>query len=139
MPVQVPFDTPLWRPSPERVAQANLTAFLRRTGFPDYESLHHWSVESPDEFWREFWMFAEIIGEMGRQAFESGPDMQSSRFFPEARLNVAENFLSRSGPQPALIAVNEADERRELSWDQLRDQALRVAGALRDTGVGPGD
>jgi acetoacetyl-CoA synthetase len=139
MPVQARSDIPLWQPSPERVAQANLTAFLRRTGFADYPALHRWSIERPEEFWQEFWMFAEVVGDMSGRAFDPGADMQSARFFPEVRLNVAENFLRRSGPDAALIAVNEAGERREVSWDQLREQAFRVAGALRDAGVGPGD
>ena len=52
---------PLWTPSPERIAAANVTAFRRaaerRWGvpLPDYEALHAWSVAQPEPFWTSVW------------------------------------------------------------------------------------
>jgi acetoacetyl-CoA synthetase len=132
-------ETPLWKPSPERVESASLTAFLRQTGFADYPSLHEWSVESLDSFWKSVWKFTNVVGDPGETAFERGPDILSSRFFPQARLNLAENLLQRHGAAAAIIAIDENGVRRELSWAKLRCQVLAVAGALRNDGVEPGD
>jgi acetoacetyl-CoA synthetase len=132
-------DPPLWHPSPERIAQSNLTQFLRQTGFKDYDALYCWSIDQPCSFWKQVWDFTGTLGEMGEVVLEGSSEMRFSRFFPEARLNLAENFLFRQGADPAIVAVDEADHRREVSWDQLRAQVLAVAGALRRTGVGPGD
>ena len=41
---------PIWQPSPERIAQANVTAFAARIAakhsvtLPDYAALYRWSV-----------------------------------------------------------------------------------------------
>ena len=56
-------DAPLWTPSPERIASANLTRFGR--GRP-YAELYDWSVTKPLEFWDAMWDFAPVIGSKGR-------------------------------------------------------------------------
>jgi len=49
-------DTPLWTPSPDRVAASRLTAFAalvrerHSVDARDYASLHRWSVAHPAEF-----------------------------------------------------------------------------------------
>jgi len=47
-------DRPLWTPSPERVARANVTRFMQavRDGAraKDYEQLYEWSVKCPADF-----------------------------------------------------------------------------------------
>ena len=49
--------TPIWRPSPERVARAAMTRYLdwlrvhRGLDFADYESLWTWSVTDIEAFW----------------------------------------------------------------------------------------
>ena len=48
-------DAPLWTPSPERAAATRLAGFRARAGAADYESLHRWSIERPDEFWPLVW------------------------------------------------------------------------------------
>ena len=59
--------TPLWRPSAERVARANITRFAKqisqRSGerFDNYRALHQWSVENLEEFWTALWDDAGVI------------------------------------------------------------------------------
>ena len=59
----------LWRPSPERVAAAEITrftAFVNRSWSAeatDYPSLHRWSVQYPERFWDAMWDFAGIVAE----------------------------------------------------------------------------
>jgi acetoacetyl-CoA synthetase len=53
---------PLWTPSPDRIARANLTRFGQ--GRP-YAELYEWSVTKPLEFWAAAWEFGGIRGVRG--------------------------------------------------------------------------
>ena len=57
--------------------------------------------------------------------------MPGSRWFPDARLNFAENLLRRRDSGPALIFQGENGVRRDLSHAQLYDAVSRLAQALR--------
>ena len=54
-------DKPLWVPSAERIAGANVTAFRRAAAqrwgvdLPDYDALYDWSVAHPEQFWVSVW------------------------------------------------------------------------------------
>src|SRR4051812_10157985 len=53
---------PMWTPSPERIAQANMSAFLRLAGVGDsYEELYQWSVLHPERFWPLMWKYADVV------------------------------------------------------------------------------
>jgi acetoacetyl-CoA synthetase len=107
--------------------------------FRDYTDLWRWSVDAREAFWRAAWDFCEVIGEPGPPPFLLDDRMPGARFFPEARLNYAENLLRRSDAGTALIFRGENGDRRTLSWAELRVQVASVAEALRESGVGVGD
>jgi len=138
--------TELWRPSAERIANANLTRFMRcvkaRTGpaLRDYDATYAWSLSSPAQFWSELARFADVRAEWGTGPALERPDaMPGARFFPGARLNFAENLLKFADEQPALVFRNERGARRALSGRELRAEVARVAAGLTDAGVAPGD
>jgi len=136
----------IWRPSPKRVADANLTRFINcvnaRKGLTlrDYGELYVWSVEQPAEFWPEFARFADVRADWGAGPVLEHPErMPGARFFPAARLNFADNLLRFRDEQPALIFRNERGMRRELSYRQLHEEVARIAQGLRAAGVVTGD
>ena len=137
----------IWRPSAARVADANLTRFIESvndgTGLhlgSDYTRLWAWSIARPAEFWKSVARFADV-----RADWDSGPDIESptqmpgARFFPNAKLNFAQNLLRFSDDQAALIFRNERNTRREISYKQLHDLDARVAEGLKAAGVVAGD
>src|SRR5687767_435388 len=137
---------PIWSPSPERIARAKLTHFLRfvrerhHAPVPDYAALHRWSIEFPESFWRALWDFCEIRAQTrATQILEDGNRMPGARWFVDARLNYAENLLRQDDDEPAILFRNERGQRREISWRELRREAARVADGLRAAGVQPGD
>jgi acetoacetyl-CoA synthetase len=139
-------NTPLWQPSAQQVKEANVTRFretaAQQWGTPlgDYAALHRWSVERPDRFWRTLWDFAGVIAEgPGAAALVDGDKMPGARFFPEARLNFAENLLRRRDAGDAIVFWGEDKVKRRLSHAALYDAVSCLAQAMKADGVGPGD
>jgi acetoacetyl-CoA synthetase len=139
-------DQPLWQPSPERIAKTNLTAFMRhvrsRWGVAarDFAELHRWSVTEPAQFWESVWSFCGVIGDAGNgPALVDGHRMPGARWFPEARLNYAENLLRRRDRSPAIVFWGEDRLRSAVTCADLYSEVSRLAQALRDAGVKPGD
>lgn len=139
--------TLLWTPDAARVVAAPITAFAAFAGaragqrFGTYAALHEWSVSQRGDFWSAVWDFCGVIGEKGDTvlAEPAGGDMPAARFFPEGRLNFAENLLWQAGPGDALVFRGEDGERRRLSRDALRALVSRLAQAMAAEGIGAGD
>src|SRR5690606_33272077 len=90
-------------------------------------------------FWPLVWDFCGLIGERGERVLVDGDRMPGARFFPDARLNFAENLLKKSGPSEALVFRGEDKVERVLSWDDLRALVSRLQQLFRAHGVQPGD
>ena len=139
-------EEPLWRPSQERIEEANLTRFARqairrwRLGLNDYPAFYRWSVENPEQFWDSLWEFCGVRAKVkGTRVLVSGNLMPGARWYPDARLNFAENLLRRRDASTALVFWGENRVRRDLSRRELYEQVSRVAQGLRALGVRPGD
>ena len=139
-------DQPLWQPSPERVANTNLTAFMRHVRMrwgvaaSDYDELYQWSVTEPEQFWMSVWSFCGVIaGSRGASVLVDGHRMPGARWFPEARLNFAENLLRRRDHAPAILFRGEDRVASSVTYAELYAEVSRLAQALRAAGVAPGD
>jgi acetoacetyl-CoA synthetase len=130
---------PLWTPSPERAAATELARFMKLAGKSSYEELHRWSIERAAEFWELVWRFGEVRGEMGDRRVIDAERMPGARFFPEGRLNYAENLLRERDATAAITFWGEDRVKRRLSKRQLYDLVSRIAQALADAGVKKGD
>ena len=136
---------PLWTPSAERVAQSPMTHFIdwcaSRYGvtFSDYDAFHRWSVSAREDFWSAMWTYCGVIGEPGERVLIDRDDMLNARFFPDAELNFAENLLSRSGPDDAIIFRGEDKVEARWSWNRLREEVSRLQQAFAERGIEPGD
>lgn len=109
-------------------------------GFESYSALHQWSVKNPGEFWSRAWDDNSVIGTKGVIFYTEGADFISSQFFPEARLNVAENLLAHGdSDEVAVVSILENGDRSEVTWAELRIKVAATAAALRAEGVVAGD
>ncbi|WP_087025178.1 acetoacetate--CoA ligase [Thaumasiovibrio subtropicus] len=145
----------LWMPSRERITDSRLNQFMVRLSqqhqqlFHDYHQLHTWSVEQNTLFWAEVWAFCDIVGERGRRITAHGKpkfgDFVASRdtqWFPDAKINYAENLLAhafRSPDEPAILFDNEQGKQETLTWQQLCDRVSVVRQWLQQQGVKEGD
>ncbi len=134
-----------WTPSPQRIADANLTRFMWEVGarigraFRRYDDLYAWSIEDPASFWIELARFAGVRAEWAGPALEHPERMPGARFFPGARLNFAQNLLRYADDQPAIVFRNERGSRRALTYRELNAEVARIAAGLRAAGVVAGD
>ena len=137
--------TPLWIPSEAAVRSAPLTAFMqeatRRSGLDlnDYDALHRWSVEDREAFWELVWEHCGVIGDRGARILLDGDRMPGASFFPDARLNFAENLLRGTGATDAIVFRGEEKVERRLSWDELHALVSRLQQFFRSEGVKAGD
>jgi acetoacetyl-CoA synthetase len=148
-----PDQPPLWVPSVERISHANVTAFTRALNqayalnLNGYPALYEWSVRNPEHFWSAIWDYAGVIGERGVAAGQSvlrdGDKMPGARYFPEARLNFAENLIERQfkgrGDADAIIFWGEDKLRKRLTHRDLQQQVSRWQQAFRALGIQRGD
>ncbi len=139
-------NAPLWRPSAERIAASNLTVFMGRVErdwgvrLATYDQLYAWSTAELEKFWTLVWDDCGVIAETrGEVVLADGEKMPGARFFPEARLNYAENLLRRRDEADAIVFWGEDKVKRRLSFRGLHEQVSRLAQALAEAGVEPGD
>ena len=140
----------MWQPDAGRIAAANLTAFAafaRRPASPtgisfghaDYAELHRWSVDHPAEFWSLLWDFAEVRGTKGRRILADGDRMPGAQWFPDARLNYAQNLLRRRDEGTALVFRGEEKVLRRMTFGELTLRVARLAAAMKAEGIVAGD
>ena len=136
----------LWTPSPERVAASNMTAFRKRIAeaegvtLPDYAALHDWSVRHPQQFWPQVWDFCGLKAEtLGERVLVDGNRMPGAQFFPDAKLNFAENLMRRNDDARLLSFWGEDKVKREMTAAELHALVSRLQQYLRDQGIGKGD
>ncbi len=138
--------TPMWQPNPLQAATTNMGRFMTEVAHrwaeevPDYAALHQWSVNRREDFWSTVWDFCAVrAATRGKIALRNGDAMPGAEWFPEARLNFAENLLRGEGPGDAIVFWGENRIKRTLSHDDLRRAVSGLQQALRAMGVGAGD
>ena len=136
---------PIWSPSDRRIQESNISRFIqlvrqeRDPGVTDYESLYRFSIDSPKAFWRGIWEFGGVIGSAGSRTVEHFDRMPGAKWFPDARLNFAENMLRYRDERDALVFTSETGAGSTLTYQRLYRQVAAVASALREFGIEPGD
>jgi acetoacetyl-CoA synthetase len=138
-------DSPLWSPTPSRIAGSNVTAFAARikarhsAAVTTYADLHRWSLAHPDLFWDAIWDATGVIGDKDGPVLADADKMPGARFFHEARLNFAENLMRHRGVGEAIVFRGEDKVERRLTHDDLHALVSRMQQALAAAGVGIGD
>lgn len=136
----------LWKPSEERIKNANMTRYMRYLAekknleFNNFQEMWDWSVDKREQFWETIWEFGGVIAsKKWDKILENPDDMLKSKWFLGARLNFAENLLRYRDDRTALIFRSETGITKRITYAQLYDQVARMAKSLRDFGVTTGD
>ena len=136
---------PLWVLDRDQASQTNLARFAAGVGIDlgadrGYERLHRWSVEDLGGFWSAVWDFCGVVAsDRGSVAVVEADHNADVRFFPDARLNFAENLLDGGDDDIAMVFADESGAHIETTRGHLRALVSRLASAMRAQGVSPGD
>ena len=136
----------IWSPSDKRIKSSQMYSFMEHVNqnhnlnITTFEGLHEWSIKSKPDFWNAVWNFFNIIGTKGNKPYiEPLNKMPESRFFPNGKVNYAQNMLSGANTGLAIIFKSEDKIRRELSWEELYSQVATLAKFLKEHGIVKGD
>lgn len=140
----------LWKPTPEFVKDTGMTHFTeylrQRTdrAFPDYQSLHQWSIESLETFWESFLEYSGVKFSQPHHQVLDTYNIPGAHWFSGMQLNYAENLLNQNLKNPAIIYAVEGENLDEAikgkySVEQLKTLVARCARGLRDAGIKTGD
>jgi acetoacetyl-CoA synthetase len=149
-PAQRPENWPrqrVYEPCQEIIEQSQMTEFARRlqhvTGraFPTYDALHCFCSQEFRVFWKQFLGWSKLKYDGDITSVCVGDEIENAVFFPDIRLNYAENLLAPSANDDAIavIACHSADGRECVSRRELREKVFRLANALEGLGLSQGD
>jgi acetoacetyl-CoA synthetase len=137
---------PLWRPSKDRIKNANMTRFIefvnRKYGekFRSYDELYQWSIDRIADFWAAMWEFAEVkASKRYDQVVDDLKKFPGARWFVGAKLNFAENLLRYRDDRLAFVFRGETLKSAKMTYAELYSTVARLATSLREIGIRPGD
>jgi len=134
----------VWQPKkPDASRMGQFMRFAEKQyglSFQNYEQLHTWSTEHPDQFWPSLCEFFNIqFSTPPQHILNHNQRMIDATWFDGATLNFAEQLLQRQDDHPALVSRDETDKRDVISFRQLRQHVAHCAAGLKKAGVQPGD
>ena len=135
----------LWTPSPERIAKAHLTHYMRWLAergrrLASYAELWQWSIDDQEGFWGSLWDYYDVQASQPYERVLGKRTMPGAEWFPGARLNYAEHALRRERDgADALLYLSERRPLAALPWTELGAQVRKLATRLRALGVQHGD
>ncbi len=136
----------LWSPSDERIKSSRMYKFIKiinqkhNINIKNFTDLHNWSIKNKIDFWSIIWDFFDVIGSKGTKPYiEPINKMPGSKFFPNGKVNYAENMLAGDISGPAIVFKSENKIRKEVSWKELKAQVAALANFLKTLGVTKGD
>jgi acetoacetyl-CoA synthetase len=136
----------LWKPSPERIANANMTRFIgfvnkkQNLEIRSYNELYTWSVENLPDFWASVWDFVSIKASRGyERVVDDLEKFPGAKWFVGSKLNFAENLLKFRDDREAFVFRGENQKTAKTTYAKLHRSVARLAEALRDMKINPGD
>ena len=96
-------DTYLWKIRKEKLNKTNLflySNFIKKNfkidSQNDFNKLWRWSIDNPKSFWKSIWDFTKVKGKLGKILFKESNIFYKNQFFPDTKLNYAENLLRKN-------------------------------------------
>ena len=108
----------LWKPSEQKKQESLLEDFSKFVNFNsnhNFKSLWEWSVKNKEEFWSKFWDYSKIIGDKGKEVIRKNKIFNETKFFPDSKINYAENILKKKTND---CAINFLFKKREIKTNR---------------------
>ncbi|MBL8063322.1 MAG: AMP-binding protein [Anaerolineales bacterium] len=135
----------VWRPNPEGIEHANLTAFMRQHEVADFNELMKRSTDDVAWFTDAVLKFLDV---QFYEPYSKVVDLSGGIQFPKwclgGRMNIVHNCvdkyrLSVKSDQLAVVFEGEEGNTRSLTYRELYEEVNKAANALRSLGLGKGD
>ena len=133
---------PLWQPSKKLKQDSILQDFCKFIDFksPDsFKELWKWSVKNPEKFWSKFWDYSKIIGDKGSEIIKKDKIFNKSKFFPDSKLNYAENILKKKSNDIAINFLSEKGFEEHITWNELYEKVCKFSNYLKKLSLKKGD
>ena len=128
----------LWSANEEIKKNSNLRRFCKYLDkknhlkyTENFEILWKWSVQNPEIFWSEVWDFTNIKGEKKGKIIKKNNIFYKNIFFPESKLNYAENLLPKKNKDIALSFLSENGLRKKITWKNLYENVCKFSYFLK--------
>ncbi|MDC0385653.1 acetoacetate--CoA ligase [Pelagibacteraceae bacterium] len=132
----------LWAPSSKKKEESLLedfSKFINLKSNYNFKTLWKWTVDHPEEFWSKFWDYSKIIGDKGKEIIKFDKTFNKTQFFPDSKLNYAENILKKKTSEVAVSFLSEKGFEEEITWEQLYNSVCKFSGYLKSLGLKKGD
>ena len=132
----------LWEPSRKKKEESLLEDFSKFVNFKsnyNFKIFWKWTVDHPEEFWSKFWDYSKIIGDKGKEIIKYNKIFNETKFFPDSKLNYAENILKKKTSEVAINFLSEKGFEEEISWVQLYNKVCKFSNYLKSLGLKKGD
>ena len=135
-------ETYLWKINEQKLSNTNLqkySDFINKNykieTNNDYNKIWRWSIENKSAFWKSIWEFTKVKGNFGNIIIQESNIFFKNKFFPDAKLNYAENLLSKNNNETAIIFKSENGYKNNLSWKNLNFNVDKISNWMRENGI----
>jgi acetoacetyl-CoA synthetase len=118
-----------------------MAKLAKELGHSSFRSLHKWSVENFENFWRLVLQRSGLVFQGSTDSvFVPNPEgkFYGGQWFPDVKLNFAENLLANLNEVP-LVALSENGEKRSYTKKEVLEKVRKLQSYFLDKGVGIGD
>jgi acetoacetyl-CoA synthetase len=133
---------PLWSPSEQTKQESLLEDFSKFINFKsdkNFKSIWEWSIKNPKIFWSRFWDYSKIIGDKGKEVIRDTKIFNQVMFFPDSRLNYAENILRKKTDNTAIHFLSEKGFEESITWKKLYEKVCKFSAYLKTLDLKKGD
>ena len=135
----------VWKPTPEHIEHANLTAFMREHGIQDFDELMHRSIMDVAWFTDAVFKFLDIqFYEPYTKVVDLSGGIQFPKWCVDGKMNIVHNCVDKwqnaeNGKQKAVVFEGEEGTTRTLTYQELYKEVNKTANVLHSLGLGKGD
>ena len=128
----------LWSPNEEIKRNSNLEGFCRHLDKKkilkynqNFRDLWKWSTKNSKVFWSEVWDYTKIKGLKGKKILKKNKIFYKNIFFPDSKLNYAENLLIKKNKEIAIKFLSESKIEKKITWNKLYENVCRFSFYLK--------
>jgi acetoacetyl-CoA synthetase len=132
----------LWKPSEQKKQESLLEDFSKFVNFDskyNFKNFWQWSVENSEEFWSKFWDYSKIIGDKGTEIIRRNEVFNKTKFFPDSKINYAENILKKKTNECAIHFLSEKGFEESITWKDLHEKVCKFSSYLKNLDLKKGD